>query len=256
MEDKILLSISRLGKVITDKTGYSINLFDDINFQVQQGEVLSLLAPLGSGKTTLLKIIAGIDNQTDGEVTCPNEHELPKISFIPSEPSSFPWLSVTGNIKFANESLPVEELKRIIELVGLEGYEEHFPDNNSFGFRLRISLARALAQKPEMILLDEPFTAIDKKHKNDVYALLRKINEKESVTFILATTNISEALLLSDRIIAITGSPSTVANSFDIKYSSIRNSELFDSPEFKIYKEDIEKTLLFSANTNNLNFLI
>ena len=142
------------------------HVLENIDFSIIQnpeaGQIISILAPYGSGKSTLLRIIGGIENPSAGEVLLNNVNyktSAQKIIYLSEEPSSFPWLNVRHNLMFASEinsNNGIEKnINNIISLVGLNGYENHFPDNASIGFRFRISLARALIINPKFILIDD-----------------------------------------------------------------------------------------------------
>ena len=196
--------IESLSKNYSDISGYTIQLFEDISFNIEAGKITTLLSPNGSGKSTLLKIIAGVEEgifEANG-----------KRIYIPTKPSSFPWLSVSGNIIFNNKSISSEKLTEIINFVGLEGYEDHFPNNNSIGFRFRISLARAIINNPELILIDESISALPQKRKLEIYTLLRKVTSEKGIPVLYSTSKVSEAIRLSDKIILLSQSPSKIVS--------------------------------------------
>lgn len=189
------MKFENITKTYSYKNGLNVKLLNDITFEIPSGEITSLLASSGSGKTTLLRIVCGLES-SDSKVNYGG-----KFAYIPSKPSSFPWLNVKENILFADESIDSTILKNLIHLVGLDGYENHYPDNKSFGFRFRISLARALASKPEFILLDEPFTEMDNRTKFEMLQLIVELNKEKKISILLATSNLSEALLISQNIV-------------------------------------------------------
>jgi ABC-type nitrate/sulfonate/bicarbonate transport system ATPase subunit len=194
------IKIDSLSKKYSDSTGHVIQLFENISFEIEK--VSSLLAPRGSGKSSLLKMITGIDEEgkvTDG-----------KIVFIPREPSSFPWLNVRENIMFNAKKMDTQRLTELICFVGLEGYDDHYPNNNSIGFRFRISLARAIANNPEAILIDESLTELSQKRKLELYSLLRKVATEKEITILYATSSVTEAIKLSDKIILMSKNPTKI----------------------------------------------
>lgn len=230
------LNIKNLSKEFVDRAGYKKKLIQNISFDVSAGNITTVLAPTGTGKSSLLKIISGLDSPTSGEVLKTGNG---KIIYIPSEPSSFPWMSVQENILLALEKK--EDVKKYISLVGLEGYGEHIPDNKSLGFRFRISLARALALKPAVIVLDEPFGKMDPITKGEIYNLIHKINKNEKQTILLGTTNITEAIYLSDKIVLMKKDPCEVLEEIEVNLSAERSLELLDKVEFNALREKIEK---------------
>lgn len=203
MSQKII-KIESISKDYSDISGYTIQLFENISFDIEAEKVTTLLAPKGTGKSTLLKMIAGIDEESSKSVG--------KRIYIPTKPSSFPWLNVRENIIFNLKKVDDNNLKSIIKFVGLEGYEDHFPNNDSFGFRFRISLARAIFNNPELILIDESISNLPLKRKLELYSLLRKVASEKRIPILYSTSTVSEAIRLSDKIILIDHLPSNVAS--------------------------------------------
>ncbi len=238
------LILENISKTFVDKSGFRIKLYEDVNLSVGENEILSVIAPKGSGKSSLLKTAAGLESVDAGNVT-----SLSKTAYIPSSSSSFPWMNVIDNLKFAAPSVPEEKLKTIIKSVGLEGYETHFPDNGSLGFRLRISIARALAVEPQIIVMDEPFSQIDERYRIGLYELILQLKVEYKVTFFLATTNVTEALYLSDRIYLMSKHPGKIFDELRISFPNRERSVIF-SGEFKNEREKIEN--LFADNSLNV----
>ena len=201
MSQKII-KIESLSKNYSDISGYTIQLFENISFNIESEKVTTLLAPKGTGKSTLLKMIAGIDEESNKSVG--------KRIYIPTKPSSFPWLNVRENIAFNLKNIDDNNLKSIVKLVGLEGYEDHFPNNDSFGFRFRISLARAIINNPELILIDESISTLPLKRKLELYSLLRKVASEKRIPILYSTSTVSEAIRLSDKIILLDQSPTKI----------------------------------------------
>jgi len=199
-----IIKIESISKNYSDITGYKVQLFENITFDIEPKKITTILAAKGRGKSTLLKMIAGIDDDI--------KKPLRKRIYIPSRPSSFPWLSVLENITFNQKNVDETELKSIIKLVGLEGYEDHFPDNGSIGFRFRISLARAIINKPELILIDEAISVLSLKRRLELYSIMRKITSDKGIPILYSTSLVSEAIRLSDKIILIDQLPSKVVS--------------------------------------------
>ncbi len=235
-----ILEVNNLSKDYNDETGFNVHLLEDISLEVTENSITTILAPAGAGKTSLLKILSGIESLTSGQIKINSENQ--RVVYIPSKPSSFPWYSVKQNISLVNRD--DEKIKSIVEFVGLEGYEDHFPENNSVGFRFRISLARALAAEPDIIILDEPF---DKKIKpvtlERLYELLLSLKSKLGITFLLGTSNLSEAILLSDEIYLMQKEPGKIIDSIQISFDNERYVELMSSEKFINYRNKIEELL-------------
>jgi len=207
------IEIVNLSKYIEKDFGYRKLIFENLSFKIQtdyEHKIFSFLSPFGSGKTTLLKLICGLEKPSSGEIYFNNELldiSKKEITFIPTFPSSLPWLSVKENLelifKINSKKIDYELINETIKLVGLDGYENFTPNKNSIGFRLRISLARAILNQPSLILLDEPFGKLDYETKNEIYNLLTDLKLKLNISFIIATSSISESVELSDEIFVL-----------------------------------------------------
>lgn len=220
---------------------------ESIDLSINEGEITTILAPTGSGKSALLKIIAGLETSSSGKI---KDNSQKKI-FIPAKPSSFPWLNVKENILFNLSNSDDAELQKISNLIGLEGYKDHYPHNKSLGFRFRISLARAIMNKADLIIIDESFTKMRDEVKKRIYFLLRKIISERKISILFGTSNISEAILLSDKIFLMDKSPGRILDSFDIKFDDPLRTGFSDSSGYSEYRERI-KTYLTTINPNKI----
>ncbi|MDX1701581.1 MAG: ATP-binding cassette domain-containing protein, partial [Melioribacteraceae bacterium] len=153
-----------------------------------------------------------------------------------------------------NTDLDFESCQDIINKVGLHGYEEHFPHNESFGFRFRVSLARAIANNADLIILDEPFNHLNSITRLDLYKLIRNLHLNDNFTFFLGTSNISEAIFLSEKVNLLSSSPSELIDEIEIKLPQKRSSEIFESSEFIEIRSSIENILLKSSQDKFYNF--
>jgi ABC-type nitrate/sulfonate/bicarbonate transport system ATPase subunit len=191
------LKIKVLPAKVTDEYGHVTQLFDEIDLTIDAGKVVTFLNSSKLNTTALLKSICEIDDEIkrNGERV-----------FIPSMPSSFPWLSVKENIVFNLESVEKEKIKTVISMVGLTGYEDHYPNNNSIGFRFRISLARAIIRNPELIIVDNSITELAYNRRVELFTLLRSIAFKLKISVIYATSSVSDSVRISDKIIISHGS--------------------------------------------------
>ncbi|MEJ2615322.1 MAG: ATP-binding cassette domain-containing protein [Ignavibacteriaceae bacterium] len=248
--EQYLLQVKNISKYFGMPAGAKNHVLGDINFSIkyseEKGQVISILAPFGSGKTTLLRIIAGLEKPSSGEIIFIEKSYSPslqKIIYIPEKPSSFPWFNVKQNIIFASEIIgknKVEEnINDIIALVGLTGYENHFPHNDSLGFRFRISLARALVVKPDLILIDDSIKKLDFETKEEIYHLINNVAEKLNINFIIATTNISSAIKLSDLIFMMKKDPGFIFHKLKLKKEPGKRLKL-TADEFSVIKKEIE----------------
>ncbi|KAF0152123.1 MAG: ABC transporter-like protein [Ignavibacteria bacterium] len=228
------MKFENINKTFSYKNGLNVKLLNNISFEINSGEITSILASAGSGKTTLLKIICGLETADS-----PIKQES-KFCFIPSKPSSFPWLNVKENILFANENLDSVSINSLIKAVGLDGYENHYPNNKSLGFRFRISLARALASNPKVLALDEPFASMDQRTKFEILQLIVDLNKLQKTTFLFATSNLCEALLVSHTTFLMKKESTGVLLSRKTEYQSDNVFERVRSDNYSKYLADEE----------------
>ena len=245
------LNIENISKRYTDKVGYNINLLKDISLTINPNEFTTILAPVGSGKSSLLKIISDLDQPTEGIISV----KFSNIVFIPSKPSSFPWLNVRDNIKFSSK-FDSDKIQEIINLVELHGYEDHYPNNKSEGFRFRISLARALANDPNMIVIDEPFNNLNTSTRKEIYQLVRKVSKETNIPFLMGTTNITEAIFLSDKIYLMKKNPGEIIDQLNIDLPSDRKNEIMQTADFIKIRTTIENIFKEKTDRQLYNFSI
>lgn len=182
--------------------------FKNMNFTIENGEIIGVLGTSGCGKSTLLRVLASLDDGYEGEFEIHGQDSNNKIGMIFQEPRLMPWLSVQDNICFGKPSTKQRErTEELIELVGLTGFEEHFPKDLSGGMAQRTAIARSLLTEPNVLLLDEPFSALDAFTKMTLQDLLLSIWKKQKTTMVLVTHDIDEALYLCDRIFILRGQP-------------------------------------------------
>ncbi|MFA5804389.1 MAG: ATP-binding cassette domain-containing protein [Melioribacteraceae bacterium] len=234
-----MIEVKNISKEYIDDNGFKNIILKNVSLSISSEKITSVIAPSGSGKSTLLKTISGLEHATHGEVI---KNENQKIVYIPSQPSSFPWLNVEENISLGLLEKDATEIKSMIRFVGLEGYESFYPNNKSYGFRFRIALARSLAQQPEAILLDEPFNQMDNQTKKEIMLLIRETQNTLQTTFLLATTNITEALFLSDHIYLMKKNPGEIISDLLVDLPKERNELIYDSDKFIQLRSQIEKS--------------
>ncbi|MFD1851179.1 ABC transporter ATP-binding protein [Oceanobacillus bengalensis] len=218
------LTLDRVSHHYFSKDSYTKAL-DNISFSLKEGEFISLLGPSGCGKSTILSIIAGIFRQTDGQVLLEkkpiNESEL-AIGYMLQQDYLFPWKTILNNVllgpKIHNKN--VEKLKptalELLKEVGLEGVENSHPASLSGGMRQRAALVRTLINDPKILLLDEPFSALDYQTKLKLEDLVGKLLKAYHKTAILVTHDIGEAIAMSDRILVMGANPGTIAKTFEV----------------------------------------
>ena len=201
----------------------------NINLEVKKGEIVGLLGTSGCGKSTLLRTISGLDSGYDGVIQI-NEKTSTTVNketgFIFQEPRLLPWLNVLENVVFGLEgkaSDKQEKAKEILSIVGLEGKEKLYPKELSGGMAQRVAIARSLVMSPEILLLDEPFSALDAFTKMQLQDFLLDVWEKYHTTMILVTHDIDEALYLCDRVVILRGQPGEIVEELQVEEERPRN---------------------------------
>lgn len=215
---------------------------DDVSLTVPEHEFCSILGHSGCGKTTLLNMIAGFEKPSRGRILVDGtavDHPTWRRTVVFQEYALFPWLNVRDNVAFGLQmrGVPRAERERLVaeqlNLVGLAGFEERYPHQLSGGMKQRVSIARALAVDPEVLLLDEPFAALDAQNRaamqDEMGRLIAQSNFNQRKTMILVTHSIEEAILLSDRIVVLTRRPGRIKANIEVRLPRPRNE---DAPEF------------------------
>ncbi len=245
-----LLEIKNLNKDFTDKTGYKVHLLENISLNIEKSKITSVLAPKGAGKSTLLKIIAGLLPVSGSNIS---EHGK-SVIYIPSKASSFPWLDVETNITYNYESYSGTELKSIISLVGLEGYENHYPVNDSLGFRFRIALGRSLMRKPDIIIIDESFNEMLPETREDAYNLLLSVQRELNLALLVGTSKISEAVLLSDVIYLMDKNPGRIIERIENNIDAERSTKIIEDESFLKRRSEIEARIADVINHKFMDY--
>ena len=213
-----MLTVENLNKKYVSH-GSVTSALVDINLRIEEGEFVCLLGPSGCGKSTLLKIIAGLIPATSGRITIngrPVSGPGPERAVVFQDYALFPWMTVRDNVEFGLEArrLPVAERRevssRLLKVVGLSDFAERFPHQLSGGMKQRVSIARALAVDPSLLLMDEPFGALDAQTRHLLQDELLRIWREYRKTVVFVTHSIEEAIYLSDRIVVMTARPGRV----------------------------------------------
>ncbi len=263
-KDVNILELRSVTKVFSDNYGTKKKVLEEISFNIpaDSPKITSILASFGGGKSTLLKLIAGIEKTDSGEVILNGGKYLQpngKIVLIPEKSASLPWLNVIKNIELAagletcGKREISYEINDLIRLVGLSGYENHYPHNKSFGFRFRISLARALLFSPVVLLLDDCFKKMDQTTREEIYSLVYEISIKTGIHFLIATTNVSEALRLSGRILMMSKDPAKIYKEIEVPEELISD---YKSEKFTEYRKKIESAFNNENQPGIINFSI
>lgn len=234
---KEILQVKEVYKTYQAKNG-EVEALKNINFNIKQGEYVSIIGPSGCGKSTLLSIIAGLENKTSGEIYIDG-----KIGYMLQKDNLLEWRTIYKNVLFGLEiqkSLTKENKEYVIELLkkyGLYEFRNKYPNQLSGGMRQRVALIRTLAIRPNILLLDEAFSALDYQTRLMVTEDIYKILKNEGITALMVTHDISEAISMSDRVVVLSQRPATVKNIYTIDFEMDNRTPLNcrESPKFSKY---------------------
>jgi NitT/TauT family transport system ATP-binding protein len=235
------IDLRGIGKTYVDRTGAENEVFKDLDLVIQPREFVSFLGPSGCGKTTLLKMIAGLTTYDEGSVTVrgnPVTGPLPECSVVFQSFALLPWSTVLKNVGFGLQLRGVpraerdERARALINMVGLDGSENKYPAQLSGGMQQRVGLARALAVDPAVLLMDEPFSALDEQTRGFMQEELLSIWERTRLQVVFVTHSIEEALLMSDRIVILGINPGGIREIVTPPFPRPRNRDTVRNPEF------------------------
>ncbi len=237
----IQLSLENISKSYLND-GSILNVFTDLSFNIKKGEFLAVLGPSGCGKSTLLKICSSLIMQDTGKVSISgfevSKSDRNRILMLQDDNQLFPWLTVEKNVAFSikNSVLHKSELNitKLLEVSGLKGYSNYYPHQLSGGMKKRTALARALAGKPEILLMDEPFGSLDAKIKIKLQKFLLEVWAKYKMTILFVTHDIHEAINISERIIVFNSIGNIIS---DEAVSGSRDSSISKEVHFELYKK-------------------
>ena len=236
MPHTAILTIRNLSVVFPDNNG-GLRALEDVSFDVHPREFVCVLGPSGSGKTTLLRILAGLIAPTSGSFMF-GHGEQPSTGMVFQQANLMPWRTVIENIKLPLEVKQVDEAaarrkaQEMIELVGLQGFEDSLPRDLSGGMAQRVALARALIHDPDLLLLDEPFGSLDAITRERMWNELSRIWQMRQKTVIMVTHSINESLFLADRVLVLTQRPGRVKLDLKVDLPRPRNDDIRYTPHF------------------------
>ena len=235
------LSIQGVSRTFTSEKGKSTQALLPVDFDVKENDFVTILGPSGCGKSTMLRIVAGLDHPTSGRVLLdgrPVEGPGADRGMVFQSYTLFPWLTIEQNIRFGlrergmPESQQKERAQYFIAKVGLRGFEQHFPKQLSGGMQQRTAIARALANDPKILLMDEPFGALDNQTRVLMQELLLGIWEAERKTVMFVTHDIDEAIFLANRVAVFSARPGRIKSEIAVNLPHPRHYTIKTSPEF------------------------
>jgi NitT/TauT family transport system ATP-binding protein/sulfonate transport system ATP-binding protein len=255
------ISINNVCKTFNPGTESEIAALRNMTLKVDSGEFVSFVGPSGCGKSTLLRLVAGLDTATDGNIqldgqTIVGTHYERGMVF--QDPTLYPWLTVYDNVATGLRARNVykknkEIVQRYINLVGIGGFEKSYPHHLSGGMAQRASLARSLANHPKVLLLDEPFGALDAFTRMQMQDELLRIWQDKGTTMMLVTHDVDEAIYLSDRVVVMSPRPSKVEKIIDI---DIERPRARNYPQFLHMRAAILEILNFAKKVDDLSYYL
>jgi NitT/TauT family transport system ATP-binding protein len=243
---------SGLHKTFRSKDGGEVVALQDVSFAVERGEFVTVVGPSGCGKSTLLRILAGLDRASRGHVEVGGrEHTGPSrhIGVVFQSPVLLPWRTVLDNVLVpaqiqARDPGPARERAlHYLQLVGLAGFETRYPNELSGGMQQRVGIARALVNDPLLLLMDEPFGALDAMTRETMNVELLKLRERTGATILLVTHSIPEAVFLGDRVVVMSPRPGRVTQVIDVDLPSPRTLQIINTDRFGAYVSGIRANL-------------
>lgn len=246
------LIIRDLSVVFHRRRGGAVVAVDGLSLTVHDKEFVCIVGPSGCGKSTLLRVIAGLSRPQTGEVTLDGERVTEPGAdrgMVFQSYTLFPWLTVQGNVEFGPRLSGLwpeecaEVARRYIDLVGLTGFEHAYPKELSGGMQQRAAIARALANDPEILLMDEPFGALDAQTRSLMQELLLKVWEQTHKTVLFVTHDIEEAVLLADRIYVMTARPGRIKREVKVSLPRPRTVDVLDSVEFARLRREVHQSI-------------
>lgn len=250
------IQMKNIKKVYQTKTGPLLAV-DNINFMVEEGSIVTLVGPSGCGKSTIIKMLGGIINPTSGEIAyskniykngVPKE-ELKELGFIFQSSNLLPWFTVKKNLELPLKVFGLsgekwnKNIHNLLEMVGLAEYKDAYPNELSDGMKQRIGVIRAMVHNPGILLMDEPFGSLDSITREQLDMELLSIWDKTKKTIVFITHNITEAVLISSRVLVMDTNPGNIVEKININLSRPRKIEMINEEKFVKYVEIITKAI-------------
>ena len=245
MNSQPLISLREINKFFENRTQALKNL----NLKILPGEFISLVGPSGCGKSTLLRIIAGLTTQSSGTIQWDNPTDQENLAFVFQEPALMPWATVSDNVRLPLKlaRIPKKDadyaIKEALQLVRLENFAKSYPRQLSGGMKMRVSIARALVTSPTVLLMDEPFGALDDITRMQLNVELLSLWSQQGWTIIFVTHNIYEAVYLSNRVVVMAPSPGRVTTDITIEQPYPRSEAFRTSLDYAQYCQQVTREL-------------
>jgi len=245
-----LIAVAGLNKTYRTRGGESVVALQDIDFAVADGELVTIVGPSGCGKSTLLKILAGILPRSTGDVRLRGQRiDGPSrdVGVVFQAPVLLPWRTVLSNvmlpaeIQHADGAISERRARDLLKLVGLDGFETKYPNELSGGMQQRVGISRALVHEPALLLMDEPFGALDAMTREFMNLELLRIWQQSRKTILLVTHAIPEAVFLADRVIVMSARPGRIVDIITVSLPRPRGLEIINTPEFGRYAQAIRR---------------
>lgn len=245
-DEQDILKFENASKTYVDEKFRHVRALEDINLSLKRGEFISLIGPSGCGKSTLLRLAAGLESPTAGAVyfdgglvTKPDGRK----GFVFQAYNSFPWLTVFRNIAFGLDGVPPKEkeekINRWLSFTGLSEFADSYPKTLSGGMRQRLALARTMVIEPDLLLMDEPFGALDERIRENMQRLLLEAVAKTGCSVVFVTHDIREAILLGDRVVLLSARPGKIHKIFTSSLDKPRTREHLKTAEFMSLYESV-----------------
>ena len=244
----VTMEVKGLTKEFSTRNG-KVTALKDINLRIHKREFVCVIGPSGCGKSTLIRILAGLETATSGQVLLDGKEVTkpgPERGMVFQGYTLFPWLTVKENIMFGliesgqDKGSAEADARQWADLIGLSKFENHYPNQLSGGMKQRVAIARALANQPKILLMDEPFGALDAQTRAKMQAYLMEIWKNIDITVFFITHDLDEAVYLADRILVLKANPGEIEELIEVPVPQPRNPNQFLSPEFLATKQHIE----------------
>jgi ABC-type nitrate/sulfonate/bicarbonate transport system ATPase subunit len=247
-----MLTLAEVEKIYTTREGRRLVALEPVSFTFAQGEFLSLIGPSGSGKSTLLHLIAGLEPPSRGEILLRGQRVVGpsrERGIVFQNYTLFPWLTVEENVRFSQQLAANRNLRdsgyaqHLLEVIGLAKFTRAYPRELSGGMKQRAAIARALVSRPQLLLMDEPFGALDAQTREDMQELILLLSRREGVSVLFVTHDIEEAIYLGDRVLVLSAHPGHLVHETRVPFGRDRALDIKLDPNFLALKRNLTHLL-------------